>query len=187
MMRQEADMYSTQSAPRMTVAQFAIVIFAYGLGALCAASLAHAQTQRRVTVAVTETSDTHNPYGDSNSLMYGVWCHVYGCLIQYDFDKADYVGLLAQSWETPDPKTWIFHLRTDIRWQNGDPLRADDVLHSFNRVMTDPDSKQKQNLSMVAKMEAIDDHTVKVTTKEPTAPLLSYLTQFIITNKSVFV
>ena len=95
-------------------------------------------------------------------------------------------GCLAQSWETPDPKTWIFHLRTDIRWQNGDPLRADDVLHSFNRVMTDPNSKQKQNLSMVAKMEAIDDHTVKVTTKEPTAPLLSYLTQFIITNKSVF-
>ena len=67
-----------------------------------------AQTQRSVNVAVTETSDTHDPYGDSNSLMYGVWCHVYGCLIQYDFDKADYVGLLAQSWETPDPKTWIF-------------------------------------------------------------------------------
>ena len=186
MVQQEADMFSSWSALRMSAAQSAIVLFAYGLGAPCTASLAHAQTQHRVTVAVTETSDTRNPYGDSNSLMYGVWCHVYGCLIQYDFDKADYVGLLAQSWETPDPKTWIFHLRTDIRWQNGDPLRADDVLHSFDRVMTDPSSKQKQNLSMVAKMEAIDDNTVKMTTKEPTAPLLSYLTQFIITNKSVF-
>ena len=179
-------MPSSRVAFRMTALRLAVALFANGLGALCAASLAHAQTLHRVNIAVTETSDTHNPYGDSNSLMYGVWCHVYGCLIQYDFDKADYVGLLAQSWETPDAKTWIFHLRTDIRWQNGDLLRADDVLHSFNRVMTDPNSKQKQNLSMVAKMEAIDDHTVKVTTKEPTAPLLSYLTQFIITNKSVF-
>jgi peptide/nickel transport system substrate-binding protein len=146
----------------------------------------NAQTPSRVTIAVTETSDTYNPYGDSNSLMYGVWCHVYGCLIEYDFDKADYVGLLAQSWEIANPTTWIFHLRQDVRWQNGDPLRASDVVHSFNRVMSDPQSKQKQNVRLVAQMEAVDDHTVKVTTKEPTAPLLSYLTQFIITNKAVF-
>ena len=176
----------SRCARHMSKLQFAVVLSAYAICTVGLASASRAQTQHGVNVAVTETSDTHDPYGDSNSLMYGVWCHVYGCLIQYDFDKADYVGLLAQSWETPDPKTWIFHLRTDIRWQNGDPLTADDVLHSFNRVMTDPNSKQKQNLSMVAKMEAIDDHTVKVTTKEPTAPLLSYLTQFIITNKSVF-
>jgi peptide/nickel transport system substrate-binding protein len=161
-------------------------LLAVVLSALCAAQCAHAQSRSRVNIAVTETSDTHNPYGDSNSLMYGVWCHVYGCLIEYDFDKADYKGLLAQSWEVADPKTWIFHLRRDIRWQNGDPLRADDVVHSFNRVLTDPQSKQKQNLSMVASVAAVDDHTVKVTTKEPTAPLLSYLTQFIITNKAVF-
>jgi peptide/nickel transport system substrate-binding protein len=157
----------------------AVVPFALGLHA-------NAETPSRVTVAVTETSDTYNPYGDSNSLMYGVWCHVYGCLIQYDFDKADYVGLLAQSWEVADPKTWIFHLRQDIHWSNGEPLQARDVVHSLNRVMTDPQSKQKQNVSMVARMEAVDDHTVKVTTKEPTAPLLSYLTQFIITNKTTF-
>lgn len=161
-------------------------LLAAGLGATCAAPHASAQTPSRVNIAVTETSDTYNPYGDSNSLMYGVWCHVYGCLIEYDFDKADYTGLLAQSWEVADPKTWVFHLRRDIRWQNGEPLRAADVVHSFNRVMTDPQSKQKQNLSMVAEMAAIDDHTVKVTTKEATAPLLSYLTQFIITNKAIF-
>src|SRR6185312_13322953 len=39
---------------------------------------------------------------------------------------------------------------------------------------------------MVERMEAVDDQTVKVITKEPTAPLLSYLTQFIITNKAIF-
>ena len=150
-------MFSFRGALRMSILRFAVTLFACGFGALCVAPGAHAQTQERVNIAVTETSDTHNPYGDSNSLMYGVWCHVYGCLVQYDFGKADYVGLLARSWEIVDPKTWIFHLRTDVRWQNGEPLRADDVLHSFNRVMTDPDSKQKQNLSMVVKME--DEHS----------------------------
>lgn len=179
-------MSSSGRARRICIGQLGIVLFAHAICTLGLATASRADPRHTVNVAVTETSDTHNPYGDSNSLMYGVWCHVYGCLIEYDFDKADYVGLLAQSWETPDPRTWIFHLRTDVRWQNGEPLRAADVLHSFHRVMTDPDSKQTQNLSMVATMEAIDDHTVKVTTKEPTAPLLSYLTQFIITNKSVF-
>lgn len=174
-------MLSSHSAFRVSAGLIVV-----GLSTFCAAPYACAQTHGSVNIAVTETSETHNPYGDSNSLMYGVWCHVYGCLIEYDFDKADYTGILAQGWEVTDPKMWIFHLRRDIRWQNGEPLRADDVVHSFNRVMTDPQSKQKQNLSMVAGVQAVDDHTVKVTTKEPTAPLLSYLTQFIITNKAVF-
>jgi peptide/nickel transport system substrate-binding protein len=139
----------------------------------------------RVTVAATETSDSANPYSDSNSLMYGVWCHVYGCLIDYDFTKGDYVGNLARSWEVKDPNTWIFHLR-DLRWQNGAPLTAADVLHSFDRTLHDPHSKQAHNLAPVAKAEAIDDHTVKVVTKKPTAPLLSYLDKVIITNKAVY-
>src|SRR5581483_10099936 len=173
-------------SPSHSTFHLSVALIAVGLSVLCAAGHADAQTNSRVNIAVTETSDTYNPYGDSNSLMYGVWCHVYGCLIEYDFDKADYTGLLAQSWEVADPKTWVFHLRRDILWQNGEPLRAADVVHSFNRVMTDPQSKQKQNLSMVERMEAVDDQTVKVITKEPTAPLLSYLTQFIITNKAIF-
>lgn len=158
-----------------------------GLGLLNSGTgIAATNAKTRVTIAVTETSDTRNPYGDSNSLMYGVWCHVYGCLIEYNFKKGDYVGNLASSWETPDQNTWIFHLRKDIRWQDGTPLLAKDVLHSYKRVMTDPQSKQKQNLRPVARIEAIDDHTIKVTTKKPTAPLLAYLSQFIITNKAVF-
>src|ERR1051326_955796 len=175
---------SNMLSSRSVALRLVVGLMAAGFGAVCA--VPHAGAQTRVNIAVTETSHTSNPYGDSNSLMYGVLCHVYGCLIEYDFDKADYTGLLAQSWEVADPRTWVFHLRRDIRWQNGEPLLAADVVHSFNRVMTDPQSKQKQNLSMVAGMEAVDDHTVKVTTKEPTAPLLSYLTQFIITNKAVF-
>ena len=145
-----------------------------------------AEAKTRVTVAVTETSDSYNPYSDSNSLMYGVWCHVYGCLIDYDFAKGDYVGNLAGSWEVKDPNTWIFHLRQDIRWQDGSPLTAEDVLHSYDRTLHDPQSKQAHHLQPVATMEAIDEHTVKVVTKKPTAPLLSYLDKFIITNKAVY-
>lgn len=161
-------------------------IFAMGAASLLNVMPASAQKATRVTIAVTDTSNTFNPYGESNSLMYGIWCHVYGCLVDYDAKKGEYVGLLAERWEIPDSNTWIFHLRRDVRWQNGEPLRASDVIHSYKRILSDPESKQQSNVSMVADMVAVDDHTVKVTTKSPTASLLSYLVQLIVTNKNIY-
>src|SRR6202161_3985383 len=39
---------------------------------------------------------------------------------------------IASSWETPDPLTWRFHLRTDVRFQNGQPLTAADVKYTLD-------------------------------------------------------
>ena len=49
-----------------------------------------AAAQSRVAIGVTETMETFNPYGDSVSLLYGIWCQVLGCLGTYDFDKGEY-------------------------------------------------------------------------------------------------
>lgn len=146
-----------------------------------------AEAQTRVSIGVTETMETFNPYGDSVSLLYGIWCQVMGCLGTYDFDKGEYEGMLAERWEVKDPNTWIFHLRRDIRWHDGTPLTAEDVVHSFNRVRNDPQSKQKQNIAPIAAASAVDKHTVQFTTKEPTAPLLEYLfDRLIITKKAIY-
>jgi hypothetical protein len=59
--------------------------------------------QVRVSVGVTETMETFNPYGDTVSLMFGVWCQVMGCLGTFDFVKGEYVGILAERWEVVDP------------------------------------------------------------------------------------
>ena len=89
-----------------------------------------AAAETRISIGVTETMDTFNPYADSVSLMYSVWCQVLGCLGTYDFDKGQHVGLVLERWEVKDPKTWLFHLRRDIKFHNGMPLTADDVVHS---------------------------------------------------------
>src|SRR5258706_12037547 len=44
------------------------------------------------------------------------------------------VPALAESWETPEPTRWRFHLRKDVKFQNGDPFTADDVVFSADRV-----------------------------------------------------
>jgi peptide/nickel transport system substrate-binding protein len=143
--------------------------------------------ETRISIGVTETMDTFNPYADSVSLMYSVWCQVLGCLGTYDFDKGQPVGLLVDRWEVKDPNNWIFHLRKDIKFHNGAPLSAEDVVHSINRIRTDPLSKQRQNIAAIASEAVIDKYTVKITTKEPTAPLLDYLfDRIMITNKAIY-
>jgi peptide/nickel transport system substrate-binding protein len=143
--------------------------------------------QTRVSIGVTETMETYNPYGDSVSLLYGIWCQVMGCLGTYNFDKGEYEGMLAERWEVKDANTWIFHLRKNARFHDGSPVSAADVVHSFNRIRTDPQSKQKQNIAPIASAAVIDDHTVRFTTKEPTAPLTEYLfDRFIVTSKVIY-
>src|SRR5258706_11276323 len=44
------------------------------------------------------------------------------------------IPALAESWETPEPTRWRFHLRKDVKFQNGDPFTADDVLFSAARI-----------------------------------------------------
>src|SRR5262249_55115766 len=83
------------------VAALTVVIFADSISRLDAA-------ETRISIGVTETMETFNPYGDSVALMYSVWCQVLGCLGTYDFDKGQHVGLLVERWEIKDPKNWIF-------------------------------------------------------------------------------
>ncbi len=37
---------------------------------------------------------------------------------------------LAESWDTKDDKTWVFHLRKGIKWSDGTPITAHDVVFS---------------------------------------------------------
>ncbi|MGH7930322.1 MAG: ABC transporter substrate-binding protein, partial [Candidatus Binatia bacterium] len=143
--------------------------------------------ETRISIGVTETMDTFNPYADSVSLMYSVWCQVLGCLGTYDFDKSQHVGLIVERWEVKDPHNWVFHVRKGLKFHNGTPVTAHDIVHSMGRTRNDPQSKQRQNISAVASEKALNDHTLLVTTKAPTAPLLEYLfDRIIVTSKALY-
>lgn len=159
-----------------------------GAAIFCLAGKAEARSQ--VTVGVTETIASFNPYADSISMGYGIWCQVYGCLGIFDYEKGDYVGMLAERWEVDeaDKNVWTFHLKRGVKRQNdGREFSAEDVVHSINRINTDPQSKQKQNVGPIKEVVAVDKYTVKIVTKEPTASLLEYLfDRALITSKDLF-
>jgi peptide/nickel transport system substrate-binding protein len=139
-------------------------------------------------ISSTERLITLNPYGDSNGQMYSIWCQIYGCLGVYDWEQKKYVGMLAEKWEVVGPTTWRFHLRTDLKRQDGGPgPKAKDVVHAFKRIMTDPESTQKSIVADVADVTAVDDTTVDFHTKAPDAPFLSFLfDRFVVTSADLF-
>ncbi|MDX1301164.1 ABC transporter substrate-binding protein [Photobacterium sp.] len=55
-------------------------------------------------------------------------------LVNQDADGKTVPGV-AESWETNDNRTFIFHLRKDAKWSNGDPVTASDFVYSFKRAV----------------------------------------------------
>jgi len=145
------------------------------LGLSAGAQALHAES-KVLSVTSTAAMTTQNPYAESSAQTYSLWCQVYGCLGRYNFETGEYEGILAESWEVVDDTTWRFILRDDLERHDGGPaVTAQDVVHSWQRVMTDEASVQRFIFGEVEELVAIDDRTVDVITKRPLAPLLAYL------------
>jgi peptide/nickel transport system substrate-binding protein len=144
--------------------------------------------QKVMTITATEPMTTDNPYGESSAPVYSLWCHTYGCLGRYDFAKKQPVGILAETWEVIDPLTWRFTLRKGLKRQDGGPgPTSADVVHSLNRIRTDPESVQSSFLAMVSEIVPIDDRTFDIKTKGPAVNLLMALfDRFIITAADLY-
>jgi peptide/nickel transport system substrate-binding protein len=90
---------------------------------------------------------------------------VYEALLDIDSNLA-IVPQLAVSWKPLDPTTWEFELRPDVTFHDGTPFTARDVVFSVERAGAET-SDLPAVVYGIAAVEAIDDHTVRVTTTGP--------------------
>src|SRR5579871_1018704 len=80
---------------------------------------------------------------------------------------------LAERWDIPDPKTYIFHLRHGVRFHNGQPLTSRDVKWTFDTIMSGKLRTTKAGTyDPVQSIETPDEYTVVFHLKQPTATLL---------------
>jgi peptide/nickel transport system substrate-binding protein len=104
--------------------------------------------------------------------------------------SADYESLrplLATKWElVDDGNAWQFHLRDGVKFQSGNPLTAEDVKFSFDRLknIKDNPSELAENFKST---DVVDPHTVKITMVDKTQPLLNLLVSptFVILDSKV--
>ena len=94
---------------------------------------------------------------------------------------------LAIGWKTVDPTTWEFALRPGVRFGDGTPFTADDVVFSYQRVRTVPTPMggYVNYLGPVASVEAVDATTLRVHTAQPTPLLPNYLSRIFILSRRI--
>lgn len=80
---------------------------------------------------------------------------------------------LATSWETPNPTTYVFHLRHGVRFHDGQPLTSRDVKWTFDSILRRQLLTTKATVyQYIQHIDAPDDWTVVFHLKEPQATLL---------------
>jgi peptide/nickel transport system substrate-binding protein len=157
-----------------------------GLGAALGdslVSLSYAASRERLTALSSIGLDTLHPYAHSSSPQYGIWHNMIEPLVEVDYAKRTYYGVLAESWEFQGKK-WLFKLRKNVRFHDTSPFTAKDVIYSINRMRNDKESLQKENFRDFTEMQAPDDHTLVITTEQPNAVMLDRLQNRFILSKS---
>src|ERR1700729_3083944 len=96
--------------------------------------------------------------------------HIYEGLVTRDRDLK-IIPALAESWETPEPTRWRFHLRKNVKFQNGDPFPAGGVLFSADRVRAKGSNLQTR-IDADVKVVKVDDYTVDFVLTKPN-PILN--------------
>src|SRR6267154_6046889 len=120
-----------------------------------AAIPASAQTLRYANQGELKSLD---PYTLNESTTHAHLGHVYEGLTARD-KNLKIIPALAESWETPEPTRWRFHLRQGVKFQNGDPFTADDVVFSAQRVRANG-SNLLSRIDPDVKVVKVDDTTV---------------------------
>ncbi|ABQ34985.1 MAG: ABC transporter substrate-binding protein [Bradyrhizobium sp.] len=139
---------------------------------------ASAQTLRYANQGTLKSLD---PYTFKESTTIAHHAHVYEGLTARDKDLK-IIPALAESWETPEPTRWRFHLRKGVKFHNGEPFTADDVIFSADRVRA-TGSNFLSNVPPDAKFVKIDDYTVDVKLDAPNPILISQWDTWYIMSK----
>ncbi|QNO37823.1 ABC transporter substrate-binding protein [Protaetiibacter sp. SSC-01] len=108
--------------------------------------------------------------------------HVLEPLVKRDGDSFE--PWLAESWENPDDLTWVFTIRSDVKFSDGTVLTAEDARASLRRLI-DTESPLAPLLAAVENIEATDDSTLTIETKTPLGTLLTTLSQILIGQGAV--
>ncbi len=147
--------------------------------ALALAGPVDAKTLRYSSAGDLSTADPHaNNEGFTNAFLDGI----YETLVTRGKDLG-IVPNLALSWSNPSPTTTRFRLRPNVRFHDGTPFTADDVVFSVQRALSDT-SNFKPYLAGVKEARRVDDLTVDIVTEAPAPVLLPQLTEVRIMSKA---
>ncbi|AVS76194.1 ABC transporter substrate-binding protein [Paracidovorax cattleyae] len=149
------------------------------LAVLLGTGAAHAATLRWAGANDILTVD---PHAQNHQTTHAFLQQVYESLVRYD-KTYQIEPALATKWTQVSPTQVRFELRKGVKFHDGAPFTADDVVFSLTRAMTPP-SNMQSSVQSVKEVKKVDDFTVDLILKGPSPVLLRELTEARIMNKA---
>ena len=115
-----------------------------------------------------------DPYRNSQRTGIIVSHEAWDTLVYRDPYTFKIVPALATSWKLTDPKTLDFTLRPGVKFHNGDPFTADDVVYTFETIISDPKVSVPSNFSFIAGAQKLGDMQVRIKLKTVFPAALEY-------------
>jgi peptide/nickel transport system substrate-binding protein len=155
------------------------------VAAICAAlPVAHAQKQREIGIGLQAAITSMDPHYHNLSPNNSLHRHVFEPLIAVDAN-GKLSPALATSWKAVNDTTWEFKLRKNVKFHDGSPFTAEDVLFTFKRVPNVPNSPSSfaTFTRPIVDAKATDPHTLVLKTAAPHVLLPSDLSSVRIVSK----
>jgi peptide/nickel transport system substrate-binding protein len=125
---------------------------------------------------------TLDPHSQNHATTNSILQHTYEGLTRYTKDyKVE--PCLATGWKQMSETHWRFNLRKGVKFHDGSPFTADDVVFSFGRIKQ-PQGTMQIYVTGITEVKKIDDHTVDIITAGPIPILLRNIIDFRMMSKS---
>ena len=131
-----------------------------------------------------EGPKTFNPCNSKDATSSSMAGMLYDGLVTTEPRTGEVIPLLAKDFEV-NGNDYIVHLRHGVKWSDGKPITADDVMYTYQEIifkgLGNPSSMENMKVEgKLPSIEKIDDYTVKFTTPKPFAPFLRQLSNPIV-------
>lgn len=134
----------------------------------------------RLIIATPGDPKTFNPITENESSSSDIIRLLFSALMGFDWRTQKATPGMAATYKVEeDQKTWTFTLRKNLKWSDGKPLTADDVVFTWNDIIFNPGiNNVTRDLFMMNgkkfEVSKVDDLTIKIVTPEVYPPFLEY-------------
>lgn len=134
-------------------------------------NLSSASEDKNLIMGIKSSVISLDPANYRDRVSEGVVRNIFDGLVTRD-EKGEVVPLIAERWENSSPTEWIFYLRDDVKFHDGTQLTADDVVFTFERIITPGaiagNTSPRQGLvGPLIGIEKLDDYSVRFIFESP--------------------
>ena len=135
-----------------------------------------------LTLPLDEAPPSFFYYGVIDSNLQTLAQQMFDPLLEFNLETYALEPALAESWEVSEDGTvYTFHLREGVTWHDGEPLTAEDVVFTYEQIITNPEARAGDAAQFVytvdgeevpVEIEAVDERTVRFMLPTPSAAFL---------------